>query len=235
MTDTCYRLPRAASFKPEPSVHVPALQCSSSTPSRATTAMNDTPAVDDKNVQPLQPETTAARNLRAASLQVEADATLISADITGPNAASASDKPGSKVPPSKTNGHKTADPTPAAQTSTAPADGATDEQPSAILIRRRCGDGRMPLELRVAVIGNVDSGKSTMVGVLTRSMLDNGRGAARSKVFKHSHEDESGRTSAIGQHNLCLDSQVRYPEPVLPEMLPPPPSCRRLYIHTLCT
>lgn len=38
------------------------------------------------------------------------------------------------------------------------------------------------LQVRVAVIGNVDSGKSTMVGVLTRSMLDDGRGAARSKV-----------------------------------------------------
>lgn len=75
-------------------------------------------------------------------------------------------------------------------------------------MRRRCGDGRMPLELRIAVIGNVDSGKSTMVGVLTRNMLDNGRGSARSKVFKHSHEDQSGRTSAIGQHNLCLDSKV---------------------------
>jgi GTPase len=37
-------------------------------------------------------------------------------------------------------------------------------------------------QVRVAVIGNVDSGKSTMVGVLTRSMLDDGRGLARSKA-----------------------------------------------------
>ena len=28
-----------------------------------------------------------------------------------------------------------------------------------------------------------------MVGVLTRSMLDDGRGLARSKVFKHNHEE----------------------------------------------
>jgi GTPase len=34
----------------------------------------------------------------------------------------------------------------------------------------------------VAVIGNVDSGKSTLVGVLTRGVLDDGRGLARSKV-----------------------------------------------------
>lgn len=50
----------------------------------------------------------------------------------------------------------------------------------------------------------VGAGKSTMVGVLTRSMLDDGRGAARSKVFKHGHEESTGRTSSIGQHNLCV-------------------------------
>ena len=60
------------------------------------------------------------------------------------------------------------------------------------------------MEVRVAIIGNVDSGKSTMVGVLTRSMLDDGRGLARSKVFKHNHEEATGRTSSIGQHNLCV-------------------------------
>jgi GTPase len=44
--------------------------------------------------------------------------------------------------------------------------------------------GRAHLQVRVAVIGNVDSGKSTLVGVLTRSILDDGRGLARAKVFK---------------------------------------------------
>lgn len=34
-------------------------------------------------------------------------------------------------------------------------------------------------DLRIAVIGNVDSGKSTLVGVLTKGLLDDGRGAAR--------------------------------------------------------
>ncbi|KAL4858377.1 GTP-binding protein 1 [Chlorella vulgaris] len=75
-----------------------------------------------------------------------------------------------------------------------------------VLLRRRVGEAA-PLEVRVAVVGNVDSGKSTMVGVLTRSVLDDGRGSARSKVFKHGHESETGRTSSIGQHNLCLDSR----------------------------
>jgi len=74
-----------------------------------------------------------------------------------------------------------------------------------VLVRRR--GTSTPLEIRVAIIGNVDSGKSTMVGVLTRSMLDDGRGLARSKVFKHGHEELTGRTSSIGQHNLCLNSR----------------------------
>ena len=34
-------------------------------------------------------------------------------------------------------------------------------------------------DVRVAVIGNVDSGKSTLVGVLTKSIMDDGRGSAR--------------------------------------------------------
>ncbi|KNC50332.1 GTP-binding protein 1 [Thecamonas trahens ATCC 50062] len=61
-------------------------------------------------------------------------------------------------------------------------------------------------EIRVAVVGNVDSGKSTLLGVLTRGKLDDGRGAARSCVFRHSHEIESGRTSSISQEILGYDA-----------------------------
>eukprot|EP01038_Epipyxis_sp_PR26KG_P008956 gene8956-12077_t len=52
-------------------------------------------------------------------------------------------------------------------------------------------------DTRIAMIGNVDSGKSTLIGVLTNSSLDDGRGAARSLVLKHRHEQENGRTSAV--------------------------------------
>jgi GTPase len=53
------------------------------------------------------------------------------------------------------------------------------------------------IDVRVAVIGNVDSGKSTLVGVLTRCVNDDGRGLARSLVFNYSHEQANGRTSSI--------------------------------------
>jgi GTP-binding protein 1 len=46
------------------------------------------------------------------------------------------------------------------------------------------------------------TGKSTMIGVLTSGHLDNGRGAARARVFAHRHEASSGRTSCVSQHVL---------------------------------
>jgi GTPase len=60
------------------------------------------------------------------------------------------------------------------------------------------------IDMRIAIVGNVDSGKSTMVGVLTSGRLDNGRGLARSSIFRHRHELESGRTSSITQHIMGI-------------------------------
>jgi GTPase len=74
------------------------------------------------------------------------------------------------------------------------------------------------VEVRVAVVGNVDSGKSTLTGVLTRGGLDDGRGKVsldidymlgsgrstrydrqtRVALFRHKHELETGRTSSVG-------------------------------------
>lgn len=57
-------------------------------------------------------------------------------------------------------------------------------------------------EVRCAVVGNVDSGKSTTLGVLTRGALDDGRGRARVSLFRHKHEIETGRTSSVGMEIL---------------------------------
>ena len=48
---------------------------------------------------------------------------------------------------------------------------------------------------KMTVIGNVDSGKSTLVGVLTKAIPDDGRGSARLRVFNYPHEIETGRYS----------------------------------------
>jgi GTPase len=73
------------------------------------------------------------------------------------------------------------------------------------LVRRRV-DEQDFMEIRVAVVGNVDAGKSTLLGVLTHGELDNGRGFARQRLFRHKHEMESGRTSSVGNDILGFDS-----------------------------
>ena len=49
--------------------------------------------------------------------------------------------------------------------------------------------------IRVAVVGNVDEGKSTLIGMLTTSCLDEGRRRSQTTIMKHQHKIESGRTS----------------------------------------
>jgi small GTP-binding protein len=56
------------------------------------------------------------------------------------------------------------------------------------------------IEVRIGVIGNADSGKSTLIGVLTKNVLDDGRGSARALVMRHPHERETGRTSCVTQN-----------------------------------
>ena len=43
------------------------------------------------------------------------------------------------------------------------------------------------------------------MGCLTRDIADDGRGSARSHCFRHSHEKETGRTSAISVEVMGLD------------------------------
>lgn len=78
-----------------------------------------------------------------------------------------------------------------------------------ILIRRIPAGAEELVELRIAVIGNVDAGKSTMLGVLTKGGLDDGRGKARVNLFRHKHEVESGRTSSVGMEIMGFDSKGR--------------------------
>ncbi|EGG24686.1 GTP-binding protein 1 [Cavenderia fasciculata] len=71
-----------------------------------------------------------------------------------------------------------------------------------VLIRKFASDDFS--EVRICVTGNVDAGKSTLLGVLTRGQLDNGRGLARLNVFRHKHEIETGRTSSLSQEITTL-------------------------------
>lgn len=74
------------------------------------------------------------------------------------------------------------------------------------LLRRRCPPATH-LELRLAMCGNVDSGKSTLTSVLTRGCRDDGRGLARAFVFNHKHEAMTGRTSSVSENHLGFSAE----------------------------
>lgn len=78
---------------------------------------------------------------------------------------------------------------------------------AAEVLVRKVPDDQYSIELRIAVLGNSDVGKSTLLGVLTRGELDNGRGCARLNVFRHRHEVCSGKTSSISLQIMGFDSQ----------------------------
>uniref|UniRef100_A0A7S4W2L0 Tr-type G domain-containing protein n=1 Tax=Alexandrium monilatum TaxID=311494 RepID=A0A7S4W2L0_9DINO len=93
-------------------------------------------------------------------------------------------------------------------TSTPSEAGESDEGDGEGAPGAESGDGWIEERVRdvkVATIGNVDSGKSTLVGVLTKGLLDDGRGLARSRVFNFTHEAQNGRTSSIAQEIMGFD------------------------------
>ncbi|KAA8568889.1 hypothetical protein MFRU_017g00760 [Monilinia fructicola] len=75
-----------------------------------------------------------------------------------------------------------------------------------VLIRQHPASVEEVIETRIAVVGNVDAGKSTMLGVLVKGGLDDGRGKARINLFRHKHEIESGRTSSVGMEIMGFDT-----------------------------
>ena len=62
------------------------------------------------------------------------------------------------------------------------------------------------IDVKVAVAGSVDSGKTSFLGVLTSGKKDNGRGSARLSVFNYPHEIETGRTSSVGHQIVGYDN-----------------------------
>ena len=69
----------------------------------------------------------------------------------------------------------------------------------------RENDKKNYIDLKIGVAGNVDSGKSTTIGTLTKGILDDGRGKARVHVFNYKHEIDSGRTSSIAHQIMGYD------------------------------
>jgi len=77
------------------------------------------------------------------------------------------------------------------------------------LLIRTCREERPPITITVTALGNVDAGKSTLIGVLTTGKLDDGRGSAMKMIARYLHEVESGRTSSIYSRPLGFDVNGR--------------------------
>ncbi|ETW06927.1 hypothetical protein, variant [Aphanomyces invadans] len=80
--------------------------------------------------------------------------------------------------------------------------GTSDTYKAARVAISRIAETHAKKQVRVSVIGDFDSGKSTLIGVLTRGCLDDGNGLARMQVLRHLHEIEDGRTSSISEQIL---------------------------------
>lgn len=61
-------------------------------------------------------------------------------------------------------------------------------------------------EIVLCCAGNVDAGKSTILGSLVTGEKDDGKGLTRRILMNFPHEIETGRTSSIGHHILGFDS-----------------------------
>ncbi|CAK7222072.1 hypothetical protein SCUCBS95973_004717 [Sporothrix curviconia] len=85
-----------------------------------------------------------------------------------------------------------------------------------VMVRRQPRKVEDVIETRIAVVGNVDAGKSSLLGVLVKGDLDDGRGKARVNLFRHKHEFETGRTSSVGMEILGFDTQGSVVAPEVP-------------------
>lgn len=74
-----------------------------------------------------------------------------------------------------------------------------------LMIRKNQRDGFKP-EVKVVLLGDSESGKSTLLGVLTSGKLDNGSGLARLSILNHKHEVLSGVTSSETYSMLGFDA-----------------------------
>ena len=63
------------------------------------------------------------------------------------------------------------------------------------------------IEITIGVLGEEGTGKSTLIGVLINGKLDNGKGLARTNVFRHKHEILCGKTSSFSHQILGFDEK----------------------------
>ena len=78
-----------------------------------------------------------------------------------------------------------------------------DKKVYEVLVREKNNDKY--IDIKVAIAGNVNAGKSSFLGSLTTGKNDDGRGSARSTICNYAHELKSGRTSSVAHHIIGFD------------------------------
>ncbi|KAL2011979.1 hypothetical protein VTN00DRAFT_4697 [Thermoascus crustaceus] len=66
-------------------------------------------------------------------------------------------------------------------------------------------------QIRISLVGPSAAGKSSLLGTLTTSSFDNGRGKSRLSLLKHRHEISSGITSSVAQELIGYGHSVETP------------------------
>ncbi|KAK6016363.1 hypothetical protein OSTOST_18155, partial [Ostertagia ostertagi] len=87
---------------------------------------------------------------------------------------------------------------------------------------RKVPESQQFIELRLAVLGGADVGKSTFCGVMTQGCLDDGNGKTRLNLFRFPHEVRSGKTSSVCLDVIGFDSRgklVNYAQNSLEELV----------------
>lgn len=127
----------------------------------------------------------------------------------GSTAAATKGSGASSSPPPKNSGGRGGSPSPvSANGFDTKNDASSDDKENAEPSRGGCSltETLSSRNIRVVVVGNVDAGKSTLIGAITTSTLDDGRGRCRTSIMKHRHEIETGRTSTVSTHLMGFKS-----------------------------
>lgn len=63
-------------------------------------------------------------------------------------------------------------------------------------------------DIKIALLGCSESGKTTIISILTHDKKDNGNGSARSNIFRYNHEFINGHTSSIKQEIIGFNDNT---------------------------
>ncbi|CAD8062690.1 unnamed protein product [Paramecium primaurelia] len=82
----------------------------------------------------------------------------------------------------------------------------TNGKTSEVIVRKGLKDG-INLDIRILLLGESGSGKTSLLGVLSTGQLDNGQGLARMKFLKNRSEITSGKTERVSHTVIGFDSE----------------------------